>query len=46
VDQGRAERGKQKALEIVRNLIDVLDDETIAEKTGLRVEDVARLRTE
>ncbi|MCI5219658.1 MAG: transposase, partial [Candidatus Electrothrix sp. LOE2] len=29
-----------------RNLIDVLDDETVAEKKGLRVEDVARLRTE
>ncbi len=35
---------KEKALEIARNLIDVLDDQTIAEKTGLRVEDVARLR--
>jgi predicted transposase/invertase (TIGR01784 family) len=37
---------KEKALEIARNLIDVLDDETIAEKTGLSVEDVARLRQE
>ncbi|MDU9050967.1 MAG: Rpn family recombination-promoting nuclease/putative transposase [Candidatus Electrothrix sp. Rat3] len=46
VEQGRAEGEKQKALEIARNLIDVLDDQTIAEKTGLRVEDVARLRQE
>ncbi|MCI5209184.1 MAG: Rpn family recombination-promoting nuclease/putative transposase [Candidatus Electrothrix sp. ATG2] len=37
---------KEKALEIARNLIDVLDDETIAEKTGLSVEEIARLRQE
>ena len=37
---------KEKALEIARNLIDVLDDQTIAEKTGLRVEEIARLRAE
>ncbi|MCI5124695.1 MAG: Rpn family recombination-promoting nuclease/putative transposase, partial [Candidatus Electrothrix sp. AR5] len=41
VEQGRAEVGKQKALEIARNLIDVLDDETIAEKTGLSVEEIS-----
>ncbi|MCI5219657.1 MAG: Rpn family recombination-promoting nuclease/putative transposase [Candidatus Electrothrix sp. LOE2] len=44
--EGRAEGEQQKALEIARNLIDVLDDQTIAEKTGLHVEDVARLRQE
>ena len=37
---------QEKALEIARNLIDVLDDQTIAEKTGLRAEEIARLRTE
>ena len=36
---------QEKALEIARNLIDVLDDQTIAEKTGLRAEEIARLRT-
>ncbi|MCW5213538.1 hypothetical protein VU04_11600 [Desulfobulbus sp. TB] len=35
---------QERAVEIARNLIDVLDDETIAEKTGLCVEEVARLR--
>jgi len=35
---------KEKALEIARNLIDVLDDATIAEKTGLNVEEIRRLR--
>ncbi|MCI5163113.1 MAG: Rpn family recombination-promoting nuclease/putative transposase [Candidatus Electrothrix sp. AX5] len=37
---------KEKALEIARNLIDVLDDQTIAVKTGLGVEEIARLRAE
>ena len=37
---------KEKALEIARNLIDLLYDKKIAEKTGLRAEDVARLRRE
>ena len=46
VEQGRAEGEKQKALEIARNLIDVLDDATIAEKTGLSAEEIARLRAE
>ncbi|MCI5168628.1 MAG: Rpn family recombination-promoting nuclease/putative transposase [Candidatus Electrothrix sp. GM3_4] len=43
-DEGRAEGGQQKALEIARNLIDVLDDETIAKKTGLRVEEISKIR--
>jgi len=42
--EGRAEGEQQKALEIARNLIDVLDDQTIAVKTGLSVEEIARLR--
>ncbi|MCI5159315.1 MAG: Rpn family recombination-promoting nuclease/putative transposase, partial [Candidatus Electrothrix sp. AUS1_2] len=42
--EGRAEGEQQKALEIARNLIDLLDDATIAEKVGLPVEKIARLR--
>jgi hypothetical protein len=45
-DEGRVEGGQQKAVEIARNLIDVLDDQTIAVKTGLSVEEIARLRAE
>ncbi|WP_446009007.1 Rpn family recombination-promoting nuclease/putative transposase [Candidatus Electrothrix sp.] len=44
--EGRIEGEQQKALDIARNLIDVLDDATIAEKTGLSVEEIARLRVE
>ncbi|RWX43745.1 hypothetical protein H206_02589 [Candidatus Electrothrix aarhusensis] len=43
-DEGRAEGEQQKALEIARNLIDVLDDETIAEKTGLSAGEIAKIR--
>ena len=35
---------KHKALEIANNLLDVFDDETIALKTGLSVEEVKVLR--
>ena len=42
--EGRAEGEQQKAMDIARNLIDVLDDETIAVKTGLTVKDIERLR--
>ena len=39
------ERGeKRKAIEIANNLLDILDDETIALKTGLSVEEVKALR--
>lgn len=49
VDQIReiylTEKGKdEKALEIAKNLLDILDDKTIAEKTGLTEEEVAKLR--
>ncbi|MGL5616731.1 MAG: Uma2 family endonuclease [Sarcina sp.] len=33
-----------KALTIAKNLLDILDDETISEKTGLTVQDVKKLR--
>lgn len=35
---------KKKAIEIAKNLLDVLDDETISLKTGLSINDVAKLR--
>lgn len=43
------ERGKEigekiKALEIAKNLLDILDDETIGLKTGLPVDEIKRLR--
>ncbi|MGL5822182.1 MAG: hypothetical protein ACRCYE_11300 [Sarcina sp.] len=39
------EKGElKKAIEIARNLLDLLDDETIAKKTGLSINDVTELR--
>ena len=35
---------KNKAVEIARNLLDVLDDETISVKTGLSMNEVEELR--
>ena len=35
---------ERKAIEIANNLLDILDDETIALKTGLSVEEVKSLR--
>ncbi|SFV74507.1 Aldehyde dehydrogenase [hydrothermal vent metagenome] len=35
-----------KSIEIAKNLLDVLDDETIALKTGLSVESIKKLRIE
>lgn len=43
-DTARDEGEQKKAVEIARNLLDVLDDETIAEKTGLSLDDVRELR--
>ena len=37
---------KRKAIEIAKNLLDILDDETIAAKTGLEIEEIKRLRKE
>ena len=37
---------KEKAIEIAKNLLDVLDNETIALKTGLSIEEVKSLREE
>ncbi|GAA0746390.1 hypothetical protein [Clostridium oceanicum] len=35
---------KNKAIEIAKNLLDVLNDEIISEKTGLTIEEVKKLR--
>ncbi|MCR1950471.1 Rpn family recombination-promoting nuclease/putative transposase [Clostridium sp. DSM 100503] len=44
-DREKIEEGKlEEKLEIARNLLDVLDDETIARKTGLSIEEVKKLR--
>ena len=43
-EEGKEESGRNKALEIARNLLDVLDDVTIALKTGLSEGDVQQLR--
>ena len=40
IEQGE----RAKAVEIARNLLDVLDDATIAQKTGLSVVDIQQLR--
>ncbi len=44
LEQGLEQGKKKKALEIARNLLDILDNETIADKTGLDVEQIRRLR--
>ncbi len=38
IELGKQKGGQAKALEIARNLLDVLDDATIAAKTGLSIE--------
>lgn len=43
-EEGREEGELKKAIEIATNLLDVLDNSTIAIKTGLSVEEVERLR--
>ena len=44
VEQGLKKGEKQKAIEIAANLIDVLDSQTIASKTGLTVEEIEIIR--
>jgi predicted transposase/invertase (TIGR01784 family) len=44
-EEGREEGGNKKAIEIAKNLLDVLDDETISTKTGLIKEEVKWLRS-
>ena len=42
--KGREEGREEGIIEIAKNLLDVLDDKTIALKTGLDIEEVRKLR--
>ena len=42
--EGIKEGTKKKAIEIAKNLIGVLDDKVIAEKTGLTIEEIKKLK--
>ena len=44
IEKGMVKGEKKKAMEIAKNLIDVLDTKTIATKTGLTEEEVDVLR--
>ncbi|SHH49671.1 hypothetical protein [Clostridium grantii] len=43
-EEAKKEGIKEKAIEIAKNLLDVLDDETIAVKTDLSIEEIKELR--
>lgn len=44
IQKGIEKGEKSKSLEIAKNLLDVLDNETIAVKTGLTIEEIQKLR--
>ena len=44
IEQGMVKGEKQKAIEIAKNLIDILDSKTIAAKTGLTEKEIEILR--
>ncbi|WP_252237269.1 MULTISPECIES: Rpn family recombination-promoting nuclease/putative transposase [unclassified Clostridium] len=44
MQKGIQEGEYKKAIEVARNLLDVLDDETIALKTGLSIDEIKKLR--
>ena len=46
VKEGYKAGSRQRSFEIAKNLLDVLDDETIALKSGLNIEEVSALRLE
>ena len=46
IEQGIEQGKEEEQVEIAQNLLDVLDDETIALKTGLTIEEVRRIRDE
>ncbi len=46
IEQGIELGIEQREIEIAKNLLDILDDETIALKTGLDIEEVRRIRDE
>jgi len=43
-ERGKIEGEKMKAVEIAKNLLDILDIETIALKTGLSIEEIENLK--
>ena len=44
VEKGIKKGEQKKAIEIAKNLLDLLDNETISLKTGLSISDVEKLR--
>ena len=44
IKKGKEEGKKEKAIEIAKNLLDILDDETISQKTGLDIDEIRKLR--
>ncbi len=46
IEQGIEQGKEEEKVEIAKNLLDILDDETIALKTGLDIEEVRRIRDE
>ena len=46
IEQGIEQGKEEEKVEIAQNLLDVLEDETIALKTGLTIEEVRRIRDE
>ena len=44
IKKGKKEGRKEEKIAIARNLLDILDNETIALKTGLTISDVENLR--
>lgn len=43
-EEGKEEGERNKAIEIAKNLLDILDDETISLKTGLTIKQIKALR--
>ncbi len=44
LQEGRQEGRQEQMLEIAKNLLDILDDETISQRTGLSLDEVKKLR--
>ncbi len=42
-EEGKDEGKKEKQIEIAKNLLDVLDIETISKKTGLSITEIKKL---
>ena len=44
IEKGLQEGEKKKTIEIAKNLLDILDNETISKKTGLTIKEIQDLR--